>query len=157
MFYKEEDLPEEIRKILQEPCSACGKKGIHECKYNEEVIKARLEKEAKEKKKLKPDVVVRKDNSSGPKQYKYNSAPTLGTKCKKCDKSLQTVDGFCYACTIQRREGEKEVKKEKYRSIAKKPKPKAVKKPKVAKKAKVAKKPKAKVKSKARKRKKTQS
>lgn len=101
---KPEDLPEEIREILNQPCSTCGRKGIHDCKYDEKKLLERLEKEDKEKKKLKPEKVKRFEYKSTVKNENRNNTPEVGIGCSICEKQVQTKDGLCLDCTKKQRE-----------------------------------------------------
>ena len=100
---KPEDLSPEIREILNQPCSTCGKKGIHDCKYDEKKLLERLEKQEEEKEILKPEKVERFSYKSKPQRSKGRAAPKISLGCSSCKKKVQAKDGLCIKCTEENR------------------------------------------------------
>lgn len=107
-MYRMEDLPEDVRKILETPCPTCGKKGIHECRYSEDIMMNNLEREAaKPRKKLKPKKIEHKQEAS--KQREATAPPKAKEGlCKRCGNQEIIVSDFCYSCTQKNREKSEE-------------------------------------------------
>lgn len=101
---REEDLPAHVREALNTPCTTCGKKGIHDCKYDDKKVISRLEREEKEKKKLKPEKIENKSYSSLQKPTSQAKRPLMGIRCIDCNIKKYTKDGLCIDCTHKRRE-----------------------------------------------------